>query len=131
MNKNSTLKNKKCEVKFTKYALEDLELLPNEVLDEVEIYLEKIEDNIYFGEPLYKRKNCNLKGCRKIYIADRSYRIVYQVIEGKAYVLEIDDSPEEIKNIARVIAIGLREGKEVYKNAHDRLALDKDNDSDL
>lgn len=122
-------KNTACEVELTEYAIQDLELLPDEVLDEVEIYLEKLQDNIYLGQPLYDRKDSKLKGCRKLFIADRTYRIVYQVKMGNVYVLEIDNAPEEIKNVARVVAIGLREDKEVYKNAHDRIALDKESDS--
>ncbi|WP_270670886.1 MULTISPECIES: type II toxin-antitoxin system RelE family toxin [Peptostreptococcaceae] len=117
--------SKKCEVELTEYAVKDLENLPDEVLDEVEIYLEKLEEDMYLGLPLYDRKDCKLKGCRKIYIGDRAYRIVYQTIKEKVYVTEIGETPEEVGNIARVVSIGLREDKIAYKNAHERIAASK------
>ncbi|RGX00349.1 type II toxin-antitoxin system RelE family toxin [Paraclostridium sordellii] len=120
----------KCEVELTKYAIEDLENLPDEILDEVETYLDKLEDNMYLGLPLYNRKDYKLKGCRKIYIGDRTYRIVYQVIQEKVYVTEIGEVQEEVANIARVVSIGLRENKIAYKNAHERIAASKVDEAD-
>lgn len=123
---SSTRNNRKCDVKVTDYAIQDLEIIPDEVLDEVEVYLDKLSENLYLGQPLHDRKDLKLKGCRKIYIADRAYRIVYQVIKGSARVIEVGEVQSEVTNIAKVISVGLREGKVAYRNAHDRLALDKD-----
>ena len=127
---SSNKETKKCTVELTEYAIQDLQILPDEVLDEVEEYLDEIENNPRLGRPLYDRKDCKLKGCRKVYIGNRVYRIVYQLIKNKVYVTEIGEIPEEVTDIARVIAVGVRENKDVYHKAYQRLALTKDTTPD-
>lgn len=111
---------KKCIVAFTSEAYSDLYHLPQKVFEEVVDLLEQLEDNMFLGKALYDRPNSKLGECRKLYVANRTYRIVYEIIENRTkikYIEKIDDK----LNIAKVLAVGPREGCKVYKNAHDRL----------
>ena len=49
----------------------------------------------------------NLSGLKKVYVAKKKVRIVYEIIEDKL--------------IIRTIAIGKRDDMEVYKKASERL----------
>jgi hypothetical protein len=69
-------------------------------------YLHTLTDRL-IGEDLEDLEDLKLKGCKKIYFGeDLQYRIVYEVLDGG----KID--------ILDVLAIGLREGFDVYVDAH-------------
>ncbi|RLA73409.1 MAG: hypothetical protein DRG24_00250 [Epsilonproteobacteria bacterium] len=88
---------------------EDLYELPDEVLNEVFEYFEKYKiDPLKYSSKLYNQGNLNLKGYRKTYVAQASYRIVIHI-------------ENNITKVVEVVAVGKRNNKEVYKTAHDRL----------
>jgi len=86
-------------------VIEDFESIPNDVLDEARKYIKKLKANPYSCSlPLYG----NLSTCRKIYIAKATYRIVIQIENNIAKIVEI-------------VAVGKRENKEVYSEASSRI----------
>ena len=84
-------------------------------------FVEKLENDINLGKRLHNKNGKDLSSCRKIYFANATYRIVYRKIEDLCTILEIEEVPTPI---AEVVAIGKREGQEVYEIAADRLAED-------
>lgn len=119
------MNSRKCKIELTKEAYEDLDKLTTEVLEEVINLLDQLQNNKFLGQVLYNRKNSELGGCRKLYVADRTYRIVYEIIEDNTIIKGIEKVDEQL-DIARVISIGPREGLEVYKTTHNRLQKLKD-----
>ncbi len=90
-------------------AQEDLAVLPKDILHEVKDYLYKFQNDPYkYSKKLYNQGGLNLKGYRKTYLADATYRIV----------LKIED---DIIKVVEVVSIGKREDKEVYREAHIRI----------
>jgi mRNA interferase RelE/StbE len=69
--------------------------------------LKKLEYAPYLGEHLGKRGPFNLTGYYKMYVAKKTIRIVYRIIDKEVMV--------------EVIAIGKRENIEVYKETFDRI----------
>ncbi len=97
------------KVTYLKEAKKDILNLPSDVLKEVREYLIKYETNPYkYSQALYNQGNLDLSTCRKTYVANAKYRIVIQI-------------EENIAKIVQVIATGKRENKEVYKIAHKRI----------
>lgn len=85
---------------------EDLKQLNNSIRIEVFKKIEKIKQSPELGKPLGNKNGMNLTGLLKVYVAKKSIRIVYEVIDD---VLVI-----------KVIAIGKRENMLVYKQAEER-----------
>lgn len=84
---------------------DDLILLDSDILSEVDGYMKQYEINPFAcSQPLVG----NLASCRKTYIANATYRIIIKV-------------ENNIAKIVSVVAVGKREEKEVYRNAHDRI----------
>lgn len=115
-------KKKKCTIVFTDKSKEDFTMLPKELIHDCLYQLEKLENNINLGKKLHNKNGKDLSSCRKIYFANATYRIVYREIEDLCTILEIEKVPTPI---AEIVAIGKREGQEVYEIAADRL-LDED-----
>ncbi len=67
----------------------------------------KLSTSPQLGELLGNQNGYDLSGCRKLYVDKKRIRIVYKIIDSQIVV--------------EVIAIGKREGMEVYRNANDRL----------
>jgi len=67
----------------------------------------KLSTSPQLGELLGNQNGYDLSGCRKLYVDKKRIRIVYKIIDSQIVV--------------EVIAIGKREGMEVYHNANDRL----------
>ncbi len=89
---------------------EDLSALSKEVLEEIFEYFEKYRVDPYkYSQKLYNQSGLNLKGYRKTYVANATYRIVIKIEDDVAKVVE-------------VIVVGRREDKEVYKNASSRVS---------
>lgn len=100
-------------VEYFPEAREDILNLPIEILLEVRSYLKKYETNPYkYGKKLDDRKDIKLKGYLATYVANATYRIVYSVENGVAKIVE-------------VVAVGKREDKEVYLEAHKRVSQNK------
>lgn len=88
---------------------DDLKKLSDEILDEVFKYFDKYETEPFkYSQKLYDRSELKLEGYRKTYVADATYRIIIKIEDG-------------IAKIVQVVAVGKREGKEVYKIAHERV----------
>ena len=85
---------------------EDLKQLNNSIRIEVFKKIEKIKLSPELGKPLGNKNGMNLTGLLKVYVAKKSIRIVYEIIND---VLVI-----------KVIAIGKREDMLVYKQAEAR-----------
>lgn len=87
----------------------DLDLLSEELLDEVEGYIERLKTNpLGCSQPLQNMDGRDLRGYRKIYIAQATYRIIIKVENG-------------ITKIVEVVAIGERDQKKVYAEAFARI----------
>ena len=69
--------------------------------------IKKLEHFPQLGELLGNKHGYDLTNHRKLYCNNKKIRIVYAI--------------EEEQIIVKIIAIGRREGFEVYKNAHDRI----------
>ena len=85
---------------------EDLKQLNNSIRIEVFKKLEKIKISPQLGQLLGNKNNMNLSGLRKIYVAKKQVRIVYEIIDDVLVV--------------KIIAIGKREAMKVYNEAQKR-----------
>ena len=98
------------EITYFIEAEDDLANLPDEILSEVMDYIEKYKINPYqYGKKLYNYKDTKLEGYFATYVANATYRIVYSVENG-------------VTKIVEVVAMGKREEKEVYLEAHKRIS---------
>ena len=94
------------EIKFHPLIEEDLRQLGNSIPLEVFKKLKKIQQSPQLGELLGNKNGMNLAGLRKVYVAKKQVRIVYEILDD---VL-----------IIHVVAIGKREDMEVYRQANQR-----------
>lgn len=102
------------EVIFLPEVENDLDLLSEELLDEVEDYIERLKTNpLGCSQPLQNMDGRDLRGYRKIYIAKATYRIIIKVENG-------------ITKIVEVVAIGERDQKKVYAEAFARIISQRD-----
>ena len=69
--------------------------------------LKQLQNSPVLGFPLGNKNNMNLTGYRKVYVANKKVRIVYEIIEKELIIY--------------TIAIGKRDDMEVYKKASSRL----------
>lgn len=110
--------------------MEDFANLPKHLIEDCLVQLQKLEDDIELGKKLHNQPGRDLSSCRKLYFAGATYRIVYRELENTRTILEIEVTPEPI---AEIVAIGKREGMEVYEKAASRLsdsAMTEDKTSD-
>ncbi len=68
--------------------------------------LKRVAQNPIIGDELGNKANNDLAGFRKVYVDNKRVRVVYTIIENKIKVF--------------VIAVGRRDGMEVYKKASGR-----------
>jgi mRNA interferase RelE/StbE len=94
------------ELKYHPLIEEDLKQLNNSVRIEVFKKLEKVKNSPEIGKPLGTKNGLNLTGLKKVYVAKKQIRIVYEIIDNILVV--------------KVVAIGKRENMEVYKEADKR-----------
>jgi mRNA interferase RelE/StbE len=88
---------------------EDFEKLPDEILREVNEYFQKYkQDPFWHSSKLYNLGNLNLKGYRKTYVANATYRIIIKI-------------ENNITKVVEVVAVGQRQSKKVYKEAFKRI----------
>ncbi len=95
------------EIEYFPEALKDLEKLDNSVRRLVFKQLNKLAVSPELGELLGNKAGFDLTGCRKMYVDNKRVRIVYRIFENKI--------------IVEVVAIGERDGMDVYENAAERL----------
>jgi mRNA interferase RelE/StbE len=86
---------------------DDLKELDHSLRIQVFKKLKKIQESPEIGLPLGNKNNMDLSGFRKVYVAKKKVRIVYEIQDN---VLSI-----------YAIAIGKRDDMEVYKKASQRL----------
>lgn len=94
-------------IEFHEDVSKDLKELGNSTTALVFKKLLKIAQNPLIGDDLGNKANNNLAGLRKVYVDNKRVRIVYKIIEDKIEVF--------------VIAVGKRDGMEVYKKAANRI----------
>jgi len=69
--------------------------------------LKQLQQSPQQGELLGNKNNMNLAGYRKVYVAKKKIRIVYQILDNKLVV--------------HVITVGKRADLKVYKEAFERI----------
>ena len=94
------------DIKYHPLLEEDLKQLNNSVRLEVFKKLQKIQQSPELGKPLGNKNNMNLTGLRKVYVAKKQVRIIYEFVNDILMV--------------HVITIGKRENMEVYRQAETR-----------
>ncbi len=82
---------------------DDLKNLSHSVRLEVFKKFKKIQASPELGEALGNRKGMNLTGLRKMYVAKKQVRIVYEIVEDLILV--------------KILVVGKREDMLVYKEA--------------
>lgn len=85
---------------------EDLKELDHSLRLQIFKKLKKIQEAPQIGLPLGNKNNMDLSGFRKVYVAKKKVRIVYEI-------------QDDILSIY-IIAIGKRNDMEVYKKAFER-----------
>jgi mRNA interferase RelE/StbE len=91
------------EMKYHPLVEDDLKKLNNSVRIEVFKKLKKIQNSPQLGEPLGNKNGMNLTGFKKMYVAKKQVRIIYEIVESIIVV--------------KVLVIGKREDMVVYKQA--------------
>ena len=94
------------KIKYHPLVEKDLKNLNNSIRIEVFKKIKKIQISPELGEALGHKYGLNLTGLKKMYVARKQIRIVYEIIDNIVVV--------------KVLAIGKREGMEVYKEADKR-----------
>ncbi len=94
------------EIKYHPLLEEDLKQLNNSVRIEVFKKIKKIQKSPELGHLLGNKNNMNLTGLRKVYVAKKQVRIVYEIINDILMV--------------HIISIGKREDMAAYKQAEQR-----------
>ncbi len=91
------------DIQFHPLVEDDLKKLNNSVRIEVFKKLKKIQTSPELGELLGNKNDMNLSSLRKMYVAKKQIRIVYEIVESMIVV--------------KVLVVGKREDMEVYKQA--------------
>ncbi|PHS59193.1 MAG: plasmid stabilization system [Sulfurimonas sp.] len=94
------------EIKYHPLVERDLKQLNNFIRIEFFKKIQKIQKVPELGQALGNKNGLNLTGLKKIYVAKKQIRIVYEIIENIIVV--------------KVLAIGKRENMYVYKQAEQR-----------
>jgi mRNA interferase RelE/StbE len=94
-------------VVLTAYAANDFRELDGSLREQVGRQLKKLEASPHLGEHLGRKADLDLTGYYKLYVAKKSIRIVYRIVE-----LEV---------IVEVVTIGKREDLAVYREAIRRI----------
>lgn len=94
-------------IKFHEDVKKDLKALGHSTTALVLKKLQKIAQDPLVGDELGNKANNNLVGYKKVYVDNKRVRIVYKIINDKIEIF--------------VVAVGKRDGMEVYKKAQDRL----------
>ncbi|MDQ7060833.1 MAG: type II toxin-antitoxin system RelE/ParE family toxin [Sulfurimonas sp.] len=94
------------EVKYHPLVEQDLKKINNSIHIEVFKKIKKIQVSPELGEALGNKNGLNLAGLKKMYVAKKQIRIVYEIVDNIVVV--------------KVLAIGKREGMEVYIEADKR-----------
>ena len=99
-------------IQFIPEAAKDYKSLDGYLKKLVNEKIDKLKENPFLGEALGNKDNVDLTGFYKIYVAKKSYRIVYRIIKGKIEIVEI-------------WGIGKRNRMEIYKIVGKRISKRK------
>jgi len=91
------------DLQFHPLVEDDLKKLNNSVRIEIFKKLKKIQTSPELGELLGNKNGMNLSGLRKMYVAKKQVRIVYEIVESIIVV--------------KILVVGKREDMVVYKQA--------------
>ena len=95
------------ELKLHPKVEDDLKELDNALQIQVFKKLKQIQISPQLGLPLGNKNNMNLSGFKKVYVAKKRVRIIYEIQDDELLIY--------------TIAIGKRNDMEVYKKANERL----------
>jgi mRNA interferase RelE/StbE len=95
-------------IQFIPEAVEDYKLLDGSIKKLVNEKIDKLKENPFLGDALGNRHNIDLTGYYKIYVAKKTYRIVYRIINDEIKIIEI-------------WGIGRRDKLEIYKTIGKRI----------
>ena len=99
-------------IQFIPEAVKDYKSLDAYLKKLVNEKIDKLKDDPFLGEALGNKNNIDLTGFYKIYIAKKSYRIVYRIVKEKIEIVEI-------------WGIGKRNKMEIYKIVGKRISKRK------
>ena len=99
-------------IQFIPEAARDYKSLDGNLKNLVNEKIDKLKENPFLGEALGNRNNIDLTGFYKIYVAKKTYRIVYRIIKDKIEIVEI-------------WGIGKRNKMEIYKIVGKRISKRK------
>jgi mRNA interferase RelE/StbE len=97
-----------CIIRFIPEAVEDYKSLDGSIKKLINEKIERLKNNPFIGEELGNKNNLDLTGFYKIYVAKKTFRIVYRIIDDEIIIVEI-------------WGIGKRDKLEIYKNIRKRL----------
>jgi mRNA interferase RelE/StbE len=99
-----------CRIEFIPAAQNDYRKLDGSIKKLVNRKLDELSEKPLLGEQLGNKHNIDLTGFFKIYVAKKSYRIVYRLI-----------TPSRIE-IIEIWGIGKRDKEEIYRIIGKRLS---------
>ena len=89
-------------IQFIPEAADDYRSLDGSIKKLVNEKIDKLKENPFLGEALGNKNNMDLTGFYKIYVAKKTYRIVYRLVKNEVEIVEI-------------WGIGKRDKMEIYK----------------
>ena len=98
------------KVIFTEDADDDLKSLDKSIRTQVIKKAIALQENPFLGDPLGNKFGLDLTGYYKLYVAKKSYRIVYRLLGEQIEVVEI-------------LGIGRRDKEKIYRLVVKRLKL--------
>ena len=100
------------DIQLISEAVKDYKSLDGNIKKLVNEKIDALKDNPFLGEALGNKNNIDLTGYYKIYIAKKSYRIVYRIVKNEIEIIEI-------------WGIGKRDKMEIYKKVGKRISSRK------
>jgi mRNA interferase RelE/StbE len=97
------------DIQFIPEAVNDYKSLDGSIKNLVNEKIDQLRENPFLGESLGNKNNIDLTGYYKIYVAKKSYRIVYRIIKNEIEIIEI-------------WGIGKRDKMEIYKKVRKRIS---------
>jgi mRNA interferase RelE/StbE len=95
-------------IQFIPEAVDDYKKLDGSIKILVNEKIDKLAENPFLGEPLGNKNNIDLTGFYKLYIAKKTYRIVYRILQNDRI------------EIVEIWGIGKRDKLAIYKTIHKR-----------
>jgi len=96
------------DIRFIPEAVKDYKSLGGSIKALVNKKIERLKEDAYIGEELGNKNNIDLTGYYKIYVAKKTYRIVYRIVRNEVEIVEI-------------WGIGKRDKIEIYKEVGRRI----------